>query len=374
MVIKSNSLASVAGTELRRLLEISSVSGDETEILAYLEKRCREMGFRTEHQEVIGVRYNLLVNPLPEPGLIITVHTDTVPDEINGSTCRYEIDGERFYGRGAADVKGGTAALLAAMDELFHHSYMKDSGMPPITFAFTVDEEREGRGSEELARLGGHAAVVIEPTDLKICTAQSGSVIMQLRVYGRSAHGGEFESGYNAALRAMDMLEKIDRLPVLNRRHRLAGHGGYNLQMINAGSREMAVPRQCDLLLDFRVLPDEEPADVQTAVDNLINKYDGVDSKWLEVSGAYQISETEPIVNLMQSCYKEALHEEPCLGAIHSWTDAENLNNAGTKSLVFGPGNLALSHTEEEYVDLPEVVKAAQVFTSLISRSHQLKQ
>jgi len=171
----------------------------------------------------------------------------------------------------------------------------------------------------------------------------------------------------------MELLKQINKLPVLNRRHPLIGKGGYNLQMIKAGSREMAVPRQCDLLLDFRVLPDEQPADVQTAVDDLINQYDGVESNWLEVSGSYEISEDEPIVKLMKTCYKEALGEEPRLGGIRSWTDAENLYTVGTSSLVFGPGDLAVSHTEEEYVDLPDVVKAAQVFTNLIAASHTLE-
>lgn len=374
MSFERDRLAFVAGKELQRLLEISSVSGEEREMLAYLEKRCRAMGLHTRHQPVAGAGHNLLVNPLPEPGLIITAHTDTVPEVINGNGCRYEIVGERYYGRGAADAKGGIAALLAAMHELFEKGDLGTKDLPPVTFAFTVDEEQEGRGSEELARLGGSAAVVIEPTDLKVCIAQSGSVTVHLRVYGRSAHGGEYECGENAVFRAIELLDRLKRLPALNRQHPLIGEGGYNLQMIKGGGTEMAVPGQCELILDFRVLPGQEPEEVQNAVDNLLSEYGGVESKWVDVSGSYEIDKDEPVVSLMRACFREALGEEPCLGGIRSWTDGENLFCSGKRPVVFGPGNLPVSHTEEEYIELPEVVKAAGVLACLITGARWLKE
>lgn len=366
-------MAAQAGQELQRLLDISSVTGDETEMLVYLEKRCAGLGLSTRHQQVAGVRHNLLVNPLPEPELIITAHADTVPEVINGQVCRREIVGQRYYGRGSADVKGGTAALLTALQELFIRGDLKVGEMPPVTLAFTVDEEREGRGSEELAKLGGHAAVVIEPTDLKLCIAQAGSVIMKVQVHGRPTHGSTYESGDNAVLRAIRLLGELEQLPIFSRRHDLIGRGGYNVQMISGGSGEMAVPHRCDLILDCRVLPGQSPSEVQLAINALVSDWDGVDIRWLDVSGPYEIGEREPVVALVSSCIREALGEEPCLGGILSWTDAENLYAAGIKPVVFGPGSLAVSHTADEYIDLSEVVKAARVFAGLVSRAGELR-
>lgn len=366
-------MADRVGQELQRLLAISSVSGDEAAMLAYLEQRCAGLGLVTRRQQVDGVRHNLLVNPLPVPALIITAHMDTVPEVINGRTCRREIVGQRFYGRGAADVKGGMTALLMALEELITRGDLKAGEMPPVTLAFTVDEEREGKGSEELSKLGGHAAVVIEPTDLKLCTAQAGSVVMKAQVHGYPAHGSTLESGENAVLRAMGLLNELGRLPVFSGRHDLIGQGGYNVQMISGGSLEMAVPHRCEIIMDCRVLPGQTPAAVQQAVDALMGGRDWVDSRWLDVSGPYEIGDHEPVVALVRSCFREALGEEPQAGGMPSWTDGENLYAAGIKPVIFGPGNLAVAHTGEEYIDLPEVVRAAMVFARLLIRAGELK-
>lgn len=367
------SIAAGAGQELQRLLAISSVSGDEAALLAYLEQRCAGLGLVTRRQRVDGARHNLLVNPLTSPALIITAHVDTVPEVINGRACRREILGQRFFGRGAADVKGGMAALLMALEDLITRGDLKAGEMPPVTLAFTVDEEREGKGSEELAKLGGYAAVVIEPTDLKMCTAQAGSVVMKAQVQGQPAHGSTMESGENAVLRAMGLLNELGRLPVFCRSHDLIGQGGYNVQMISGGSREMAVPHQCELILDCRVLPNQTSTEVQQAVDGLVGSWSGIDSKWLDVSGSYEIGGHEPVVALVKSCIREALGEEPRAGGMPSWTDGENLYAAGIKPVIFGPGSLAVAHTGEEYIDLPEVVRAARVFAGLLIRAGDLR-
>lgn len=354
-------LAAAVGEELKKLLAIRSVSGREMEILAYLEERCRGMGFSTRRQQVAGLRYNLLANPLPAPDLIIAAHVDTVPEVINGVRCRHEVTGERIYGRGAVDVKGGIAALLTAMEKT---GPRQDTG---VTIAFTVDEEEEGRGSERLATLGGRQAVVIEPTELRLCTAQSGSVLLHLRVFGRAAHGGEFESGENAIFKAFKLLKKIDNLEILQECHPLTGPGGYNLQMIRAGSEAMVVPGCCEMYLDFRVHPGREAAEIQSAVERVIKESGAAEGIWLDVCNSCEVEETEPVVALVQRCYREALGEEARLGGIRSWTDAGNLYSAGIKPVVFGPGKLSICHTGEEYIELEELVKAAKVFEQLLA-------
>lgn len=366
-------MAVFAGQELQYLLEIDSVSGNEAEMLLYLEKRCRDMGLPTKQQKVVGERYNLLVNPLSFPELMITAHVDTVPPVINGTPCRHEIVGERFYGRGAADVKGGIASLLAALNEITIRSSEGTENIPPVMIAFNIDEERSGCGSEKLARLGGRYAVVIEPTEMKLCTAQCGSVVLHLQVFGRPSHGGEIEAGDNAIVKALSFLQQLNTLPIFNSRHPTAGRCGYNLQMINGGSNELAVPHKCELILDFRVLPGQHVADVQAAVEKLLNSWGGIEGSWVDISASYELDEQEHIFSFMSSCYKEALGTEPHKGSIKSWTDAENLYSVGIKPLVFGPGKLSVCHTNQEYIELSEMIEAARVFAVLMSRAGELR-
>src|SRR5262249_48959073 len=127
------------------------------------------------------------------PTLIVNGHLDVVPVDAAAWTYHpfdpIEVDG-RIYGRGTADMKGGIAAAVCALDVL------ERAGAAPgcnIVFHLVADEERGGRlGTQALLDAGliaGSACLIPEPTDLQLCIAERGLMQARIRVQGRPGHG-----------------------------------------------------------------------------------------------------------------------------------------------------------------------------------------
>lgn len=348
--------------ELSRLVAIRSESGREQEILNYLEARLEAIGFIPFRQRVINDRYNLIWAPRLSPKLLISAHVDTVSDFGHPGMYSPRIEGGRLYGRGSVDTKAGIAALIIALE------LARENGINAADFAvaFTVDEEQEGLGSKVLPEImQAEGAVVLEPTELTVCTAEAGSIEVRLEITGSAAHGGDFESGENPILRAVSLIDSFRDLSFISGYHPHIGSGGFNLMEIKGGSNALAVPDRCELFVDFRVLPGQDVAEVKSELVCFFGR-EGVRAEFIDIDPPFEIKEEEPVIRLIKRAYQTALDKPPKLGGIKSWTDAANLVSGGIPSVVFGPGKLAVAHTPSENVELSEVAAAAKVLYQLI--------
>ncbi|AEH44828.1 peptidase M20 [Thermodesulfatator indicus DSM 15286] len=342
------------------LASIPSPSGEERAILEYLWGRLSQMNIPLRKQEVPDRFWNIIVNESPENKLLITTHVDTVPPWLGVFPPRMG-DGH-LEGLGVCDDKAGVAIMLMLLEERLRQ------GKPiPATFAFVVDEEREGQGSAMLARepLPPYA-VVLEPTDLKIAIAEGGSVEFEIRVKGKAVHGSCIPHGENAIERAIELVSKLKRLSFLYTEHPLVGPGGFNVERFTGGDGELRVPDQCIVEIDFRVLPGQETQDVINEIKQILDETPNVHYVIKDISEPFAISTESPIVKKMCEAYRRALKEEPELSGMPSWTDAAHLFAAGVEPVVFGPGDLSRCHTPEEIIELVDVVEAFLVLDSLL--------
>src|SRR5262245_7789201 len=158
-----------------------SMQGDflfEHRVTDYLEQFFRGLGVPYERQPVAPQRDNIVARFEP-PGhrgtIAFEAHQDTVPtDAMTIDPWGGVIDNGRLYGRGACDIKGGMAAMLAAFARLVRD---RPSGGPAVVMACTVDEEHTFLGVQRLARsLKADGAVVAEPTQLQVVHAHKGVV------------------------------------------------------------------------------------------------------------------------------------------------------------------------------------------------------
>src|SRR5262249_54311628 len=142
--------------------------------------------------------------------IILEAHQDTVPtDNMTIDPFAPRIENSRLYGRGACDIKGGMAAMLAAFARLVRE---KPTGAANVIMACSVDEEHTGLGVRRLAEtLKADMAVVAEPTQLNIVHAHKGICRWQLRVPGRSCHSSAPEQGVNAIYRMGRILTAIEK-------------------------------------------------------------------------------------------------------------------------------------------------------------------
>ncbi|WP_028845783.1 M20 family metallopeptidase [Thermodesulfatator atlanticus] len=342
------------------LASIPSPSGEERAILEYLTGRLSQIGLPLRKQEVPDRFWNLIVNEDPANQLLIVSHVDTVPPWLGIFPPRIKDD--VLEGLGVCDDKAGVAIMLMLLEER-----LKAGKKIPATFAFVVDEEREGQGSAMLAREKLPLyAVVLEPTDLKIAIAEGGSVEFEIRVMGKAVHGSCIPHGENAIERAIELMSKLKRLSFLYTEHPLVGPGGFNVERFSGGDGELRVPDRCIVEVDFRVLPGQETEDVIAEIKAILDDFPNVHYVVKDVSEPFAISTESPIVQKICEAYQKALGEEPELSGMPSWTDAAHLYAAGLEPVVFGPGELARCHTPEEIIELSDVVEAFAVLDKLL--------
>lgn len=358
----------------------------EHQVTDYLDRFFRDLGVRHERQPVAPLRENVVAYHEP-PGarwtLVLEVHQDTVP--VDGMTIdpfAATVDNGRLYGRGACDVKGGMAAMLAAFARLVREN---PAGSARVVLACTVDEEHTFLGVQKLveggvdALRGGIAgpigAVVAEPTRLNIIKAHKGAVRWHLRTAGRSCHSSRPELGVNAIYHMATLLPLVERYAEELRGrppHPLLGPATLSVGRIEGGTSVNTVPDRCQVEIDRRLLPGEDataapgdlhaylqahaPAHVQFATS----------APWLSCP-ALSAEGAEWLVGRLGAAIDD-VRGRHLVEVVPYGTDASTLAGAGVPSVVFGPGNIDQAHTCDEWIDLAEVEVASEVLFRLATR------
>jgi acetylornithine deacetylase len=165
----------------RSLIDIPSVSGEESRVAQYIARHLRGLGYSVELQEAVAERPNVIAKASGKPRVVFSTHLDTVPPFISSSE-----DGEHIHGRGACDAKGIIAAQITAAERL------RSDGVEELGLLFTVDEELGSLGARaaNLHPLAHECEYLIngEPTDNQLAQGSKGSLRLRLRAVGQAAH------------------------------------------------------------------------------------------------------------------------------------------------------------------------------------------
>jgi acetylornithine deacetylase len=348
----------------------------EHRVTAYLEAFFRKLGVSWERQTVAPQRDNIVawIDLAPTgPTLVFEAHQDTVPtDGMTIDPFGARIENNRLYGRGATDIKGGMAAMLAAFARAVRE---RPTGAGRLVMACSVDEEHTFLGIQRLTQSdlsGGRAgpvwAVVAEPTELHIVDAHKGMVRWELTALGRSCHSSRPERGINAIYHMADLLTLIRRYADelrASRVHPRLGPATLSVGLIDGGVSVNTVPDRCRIEIDRRLLPGED-------ADSAYQEFLGWLKQHVPAEVRYECS--APFLNAppLNPAGTEALtkrlgaaidsvkgsHE---VQAVPYGTDAGPLSRAGTPAVVFGPGDIARAHTCDEWAELDQIETAAEI-------------
>jgi len=182
--------------------------------------------------------------------MVLTAHVDTVPP-LDGIPPQPRVEGDAVWGLGACDDKSGVVLIMGLLVR-----FAGELDQLPVTFAFLVDEENQGKGSETLARGSLPPwGIVLEPTELKVCTCEAGSLEVEFTTLGKMVHGSEAEEGENAIEKALVLLERLKALPFLQDQDPRLGSSIMNILYLAGGDGTLRVPPTCTGLVDFRILP-----------------------------------------------------------------------------------------------------------------------
>ena len=222
--------------------------------------------------EVIGTQHNgrplltATVGPDSGPTVVLHGHLDVVP----GRPEQFEprVDGDRLYGRGAYDMKGGLASMMCAFRDVTAQDGVR------VRFACVADEESEeidDRASDRLVRTGflGDFAITGEPTDLHVGVQAKGVLAFRLAVHGRSAHGSTPWVGDNAVLKAIDTFRQIESMPFTRESSDLFDRPSINLGRIVGGDAMNKVPDLCVIDVDIRYLPGQDHEAIRASVEDM---------------------------------------------------------------------------------------------------------
>lgn len=335
-------------------------------------------GFRVDVRDAAPGRPNVIARVGDaKPGarsLMFNGHIDVVGVEgmIHQPWDANVRDG-KLYGRGSSDMKAGVAAMCAAAARATSASGGALDG--EIIIAAVVDEEYSSLGTRALVGDGmrADAAIVTEPTGLRIMPAHKGFVWVDVSVTGRAAHGSRWDVGVDAIrhagllLAALDALD-ADLLPV--REHPLLGRPSLHASTIEGGIGLSTYPDKCRFTIERRTIPGETTTAVMSEIEDAVAR---VRVRRPELNATISmifeqppsdVSTEAPIVRALDVAL-HACGEEVTVMGMSAWTDAAILNDAGIPAICFGPGDIALAHAAEEYVRVDEIERATLVLAAL---------
>ena len=271
----------------------------------------------------------------------------------------------KLYGRGACDVKAGAVAMLTAFARLVRE---KPAGSAAVTLAFTVDEEHTFLGVQHLMNAGVRAdcAVVAEPTRLNIVRAHKGVVRWQIETDGVAGHSSRPDLGVNAVYRMARVLTGIEEYAgtlMAGRADPLLGPPTLSVGMVAGGASPNTIPDACRIELDRRVLPGERADDAPADLDAFLRTRVGVPFRTVPpklACPALTPAGSDRLVGRLGTAIDAVVGGHRVEGVPYG-TDASTIAEAGVPAVVFGPGDIAQAHTKDEWVELAEIDRAAEI-------------
>ncbi len=345
-------------TELTaRLVEIDSVNpalvpggNGEREIAHFVASWCERRGLGVE---LVGdERPSVIATKRGSGGgrsLLLNGHLDTVGVAGMSSPFEARVEGGRLYGRGAYDMKGALAAILLAAADT--------NGLRgDVIVTAVADEELASIGTEAaLERVRADAAIVPEPTDLRVAVAHRGFVGFEIETHGVAAHGSRPDLGVDAIVKmghVLVALVQLDARLQSGPRHPLAGTGSAHASLVEGGQELSSFPARCVLTGERRTIPGETVSDVERELRGIAGD---ATVRVIASRDPYEAPRDHPFVGLVAR-----LAGAQGLAGAPFWTDAALIAGAGIPTVLYGPAGEG-AHAEVEWVDLASLSRVRDV-------------
>lgn len=369
---------------LSDLVRINSVNAfyengpGEADLARYVEGFFARHGVETWQQNVIDAtgaveaRCNVIARlPGFDPSrrIVLEAHLDTV--SVQGMTIapfEPRVEDGRLYGRGSCDTKAGLAAMMHAVVNL-----KVQNVVPPcdVLLAAVVDEEYSFQGVRRFCEeLKADAAIVAEPTDLRIAIASKGVLRWRIHARGKSAHSSKVHLGVNAIYHMARVVLALEQThaALAHATHPLLGSASGSVGKIVGGVQVNFVPDHCVIEIDRRLLPMESIAEVwghyEQVIDRLKQEVHDLDVRMEEpmlIDEAWAVDPSSAIVRVSRSVLHQMAGNDEPIG-VPFGSDASKLGRAGVPTIIFGPGSIDQAHAAVEYVEIKQVEKATEFY------------
>ena len=354
----------------QELIDIPSTSDKEGEkgVADYISDYLRSCGIESRTFEYRKGSANLVAEIGGKDRLMLNGHMDTVPvgdKKLWEHGLKAELLNGELYGRGASDMKGGIASILAAVSDI-DFSKAANHG---ILLTFVADEEGKFTGSNWLldnkkdifnrVKYG----IIAEPTDMRIQVAQKGIACMKISFHGKAAHSSAPQLGDSAILKAARFITALEELAKgFTVEDKILGRGTVNTGKIKGGTATNVVPDSCIINVDRRIVIGETPELAADQVKGLLRKM-GINAEVkLYGASAFKLDKDSKIIEIMKRASGSKTYGAPW------YTEAEIYKRkANIDCAVFGPGYSEAAHQANERVSVNNLEQCTEVFKRVIT-------
>ncbi|MFT4716987.1 MAG: acetylornithine deacetylase [Paracoccaceae bacterium] len=365
---------------LASLVGFETTSGKPThQIVSYIQDYLAGHGIASELSfDETGERANIFatIGPQTDGGVVLSGHTDVVPvDGQIWATDPFVLTrkSDQLFGRGAVDMKGFLACVLASVTH-FKSAALKK----PIHIAFSYDEEIGGLGMPVLLNAMStnpfrpEIVVVGEPTDMKIVTGHKGGYEMRTEIIGHAVHSCDPGKGANAINAAMKLVAKIESLGATRAANPIKNSPFYppyptfNIGTIEGGAARNATAGWCNFNWEYRPMPGEDGAIVIAQIEAYAKS---------EILPALRAISPDTDIQIITETAVPPLDDRNAAKAsefvssitgingtsvVSFGTDAGYFSDANFSTVVFGPGDISRAHKPDEYIELNELAQGLE--------------
>ena len=312
-----------------------------------------------------------LDGPAGAPGVLFNCHADVVPPSTrHDRSFRPEVRDGAVYGRGSADTKGNLVMLLEAL------RFLRDEGSGParpVWLDVVVEEEIGGNGTLSTVLHGVPAAevVVLEPTSLRVYRGHRGCVTFSVDVQGRPVHMGADQDGVSAIDAAVELLAELRAMEGEMLAEARADPDfsvwrrplQVNVGRIGGGEWPGSVPARCTVEGNLGFLPGRTAAEAMRMLGRRLDAFAG---RWSAAGHAlrfpglrtdgYLSDPGAPLVSSLLAAARAAgVRQERAPGWLVSCDARLYARLLGLPTVVFGAGNLADAHGDDEHLPLAQL-------------------
>jgi len=399
-----------AAGALSRLVRTPSITGEEGAVQDLVAELFAEVGLLVERIEVDPAearrdpdwpgdemprdRLPIVVGRLGRGDgrrVVLVGHVDVVPVGDPATWTRdpwgAERVGERLYGRGAVDMKGGVASILAAVRALGAANLAEELG-GEILVASVPSEEDGGQGMLAAIRAGvtGDAAIITEPTDLEVVIAHAGAITFKLTVPGRAAHASVRREGVSALENLQTLVRALERDEAerngAETEPLMTAHGlpyATIIGTVHGGSWASTVIDRLEVEGRYGVKLGQTWRDAERDLLRVIDDANESDPflrdhpATVELTGgrfsSSRVPPDHPLpVGLADVAEATLGHRPPMTGEPYGADMRLLVNEGRTPTVIFGPGDKRVAHSADEWVSVEDVATCARVLAAWLVR------
>lgn len=352
--------------------------GNERQAVEFIADILKADGFECqfiEHEPQRATLCARLKGSGERGALVFNGHVDVVPvgaGEWQHPPFEGVIEGGKVWGRGSADMKGGVAAMIAAAKAI------AQANLPlkgDLILAATAGEEVNMMGARALTTLpdaaNWQAVIISEPTSNKLGLAERGVFWPELTTYGKTAHGSTPELGINAVMMMVKVLSEFEKLEIPFQPHPVLGNFTCSVNTIQGGVKVNVVPDQCSVMIDMRTLPGQDHTELLRRLETFLTD---LESRIADLKASIRLTydlppaetpESAPAVQQFLAAAKSHCGMEISSVKVPFATEAAIfVPTLNVPTLILGPGDAALAHQPNEFVEISEMEKAAKIYTA----------